>query len=135
MPTPRFIILADGEFGPLHSKTANSLIRYRPERVLAVVDHSHAGQTCQDVLGFGGAIPVVATMDEGLALGPDAVLIGIAPVGGRLPAEWREWLGRALAAGCDLWSGLHTFLGEDLVLAEAARQNGRRIFDLRKPPP
>lgn len=133
--TPRFIILADGEFGPLHSKTANSLIRYRPERVLAVVDQSHAGQTCQDVLGFGGSIPVVATMDQGLALRPDAVLIGIAPVGGRLPAEWREWLSRALDAGCDLWNGLHTFLGEDPVLAEAARRNGRKIFDLRKPPP
>ena len=135
MSSPRFIILADGDFGPLHSKTANSLIRYRPERVLAVVDHVHAGSTCHDVLGFGGVTPVVATMGEALAFGPDAVLVGIAPVGGRLPGAWRDWLAAALAAGCDIWSGLHTFLGDDPVLAKAAQEAGRRIFDLRRPPP
>ena len=33
-----------------------------------------------------------------LALGPAAVLIGIAPKGGQLPSEWRGWLGEALDA-------------------------------------
>jgi len=88
----------------------------------------------QDVLGFGGAIPVVATMREGLALGPTAVLIGIAPQGGRMPPEWRDWLAEALDHGCDLWSGLHTFLSDDPLLAEKARRAGRSIFDLRRPP-
>ena len=32
MPAPRFLILADGDFGPMTSKTANSVIRYLPER-------------------------------------------------------------------------------------------------------
>ncbi len=50
-------------------------------------------------------------MREGLALKTHAVLVGIAPQGGRLPEEWRAWLAEALDAGCDLWSGLHTFLG------------------------
>ena len=36
-------------------------------------------------LGFGDGIPVVRDMDAGLALKPDAVLIGIAPMGGKLP--------------------------------------------------
>jgi uncharacterized NAD-dependent epimerase/dehydratase family protein len=62
------------------------------------------------------------------------VLVGIAPLGGRLPEEWRGWLGEALDAGCDLWSGLHTFLGDDPILATKARTGGRKIFDLRKPP-
>jgi uncharacterized NAD-dependent epimerase/dehydratase family protein len=88
----------------------------------------------QDVLGFGGAMPIVGSMREGLALGPTAVLIGIAPQGGRMPAEWRAWLAEALDHGCDLWSGLHTFLGDDPLLAEKARAHGRRIFDLRRPP-
>jgi uncharacterized NAD-dependent epimerase/dehydratase family protein len=86
------------------------------------------------VLGFGGALPVVASMGEGLALQPTAALIGIAPLGGRLPSEWREWLAEALDGGCDLWSGLHTFLGDDPMLAERARARGRKILDLRKPP-
>jgi uncharacterized NAD-dependent epimerase/dehydratase family protein len=134
MAAPRFLILADGDFGPMTSKTANSVIRYLPERTVGVLDRQQAGKPVQDVLGFGGRIPVVGSMREGLALGPTAVLVGIAPLGGRLPEEWRSWLAEALDAGCDLWSGLHTFLGDDPVLSGKARAGGRKIFDLRKPP-
>jgi uncharacterized NAD-dependent epimerase/dehydratase family protein len=134
MAAPRFLILADGDFSPMTSKTANSVIRYLPERTVGVLDRQQAGRTVQQVLGFGGSIPVVASMKEGLALKPDAVLVGIAPQGGRLPEEWRGWLAQALDAGCDLWSGLHTFLRDDPVLAAKAKAGGRKILDLRKPP-
>ena len=59
IPKHRFLIIADGDFGPLTSKTANSCIRYFPERIVAVFDRKQAGKTAQDVLGFGGNIPVV----------------------------------------------------------------------------
>jgi uncharacterized NAD-dependent epimerase/dehydratase family protein len=131
---PRHLILADGDFGPLTSKTANSIIRFQPDRVVAVLDRQHAGKTSQDILGAGGSIPVVASMQEGLALGANSVLIGIAPVGGQLPPEWRAWLREALEGGCNIVSGLHTFLGDDPLLAETARTHGRRIEDLRRPP-
>jgi uncharacterized NAD-dependent epimerase/dehydratase family protein len=134
MSQPRFLVVADGDFGPMTSKTANSVIRYLPERTVGVLDRDQAGKTVQQVLGFGGDIPVVGSMREGLALGPTAVLVGIAPLGGRLPSEWREWLAEALDGGCDLWSGLHTFLGDDPLLGERARARDRRIFDLRRPP-
>ena len=104
MSSPRYVIIADGDFGPMTSKTANSVIRYQPERVVAVLDRRLAGKTVESVLGFGGSIPVVGSIEEGLALGPDAVLIGIAPLGGRLPDEWRAWLAQALDHGCDLCS-------------------------------
>ncbi len=134
MPPSRYLILADGEFNPLTSKTANSVIRYLPDRVVGVVDRQTAGQTVQQVLGFGGAIPVVASMAEGLKGKPDAILIGIAPVGGKLPEEWRAWLLEAIDAGCHLWSGLHTFLGDDPVIAARAKAKGVEIHDLRRPP-
>ena len=134
MSAPRFLIVADGDFAPMTSKTANSVIRYLPDRTVGVLDRQQAGKTVQDVLGFGGAIPIVGSMKAGLARGPTAVLIGIAPQGGRMPAEWRAWLAEALDHGCDLWSGLHTFLGDDPLLAEKARSGGRKIFDLRRPP-
>ena len=38
---------------------------------------------------------------------------------------------QALDAGGHLWSGLHTFLGDDRLLAERARERGVRIHDLR----
>jgi len=134
MTPPRFLIIADGDFGPMTSKTANSVIRYRPGQVVGVLDRVNAGGTVQAVLGFGGAIPVVATMREGLALGATVVLIGIAPQGGRLPGEWHAWIGEAIDAGCDIWNGLHTFLSDDPDLAARAARRGRKILDLRKPP-
>ncbi len=134
MADPRFLILADGNFHPLESKTANSVVRYHPNRVVAVLDRVAAGKTVQDVLGFGGAIPVVGSIEAGLALKPTAVMIGIAPAGGRLPDEWRGWLAKALAAGCDIISGLHTFISDDPELSALAAKHGRTISDARKAP-
>lgn len=134
MASPRFLILADGDFGPMTSKTANSVIRYLPDRTVGVLDRQQAGKTVQEVLGFGGKIPVVGSMREGLALQPTAVLIGIAPQGGRLPDEWRTWLAEALDGACDLWSGLHTFLADDPLLVAKAKAGGKQLFDLRRSP-
>jgi uncharacterized NAD-dependent epimerase/dehydratase family protein len=133
----RFLIVADGEFGPLTSKTANSCIRYFPERIVAVLDRVQAGKTVQDVLGFGGNIPVVADFDQGVAKGggATAVLIGIAPPGGRLADEWRGWLRSAIERRLEIWSGLHTFIGDDPEFGPLAKSKGVRILDARKAPP
>jgi uncharacterized NAD-dependent epimerase/dehydratase family protein len=135
LDTYRYAVLAEGHFGPETSKTANSAIRYLPARVAAVVDSVHAGRTAADVLGFGGGVPVVGTLAEALPLGPTALLVGIAPQGGRLPAPWKAVLLDALAAGMHLVSGLHFHLGDDPDLAAAAAARGLRIHDLRRPPP
>ena len=134
MTAPRFLIVADGDFSPMTSKTANSVIRYLPERTVGVLDRQNAGKRVEQILGFGDGIPIVGSMREGLALGPTAVLIGIAPQGGRMPDEWRAWLAEALDQGCDIWNGLHTFLADDPLLAQKARERGRTLFDLRRPP-
>ena len=136
-PKHRFLIVADGQFGPLTSKTANSCIRYFPERIVAVLDRKEAGKTVQEVLGFGGAIPVMADFDQAVAQGggATAVLIGIAPPGGRLPDEWRGWLRSAIERRLEIWSGLHTFIGDDPEFGSLAKAKGVRILDARKPPP
>ncbi|GAC1694842.1 MAG: DUF1611 domain-containing protein [Gemmatimonadaceae bacterium] len=132
---PRFVILAEGSFGAMSSKTANACIRYSPERVAAVVDSHHAGETAESVLGFGGAIPVLASLGEALALRPTALLIGIAPQGGGLPDSWRATIAAALDRRLAVWSGLHVVLGDDPDFAALARHRGVEIRDLRKPPP
>lgn len=130
----RFLVLAEGSFGPHSSKTASACLRYTPGRVAAVLDSTNAGRTAADVLGFGGDVPVVATFDEGLAYQPNAILVGIAPAGGRLPEAWRTLLADAARRGLDLWSGLHTRLADDPTIAAAADAGGARIYDLRRPP-
>ena len=134
MPPTRYLILADGEFNPLTSKTANSVIRYLPDRVVGVVDRQTAGQTVQQVLGFGGAIPVVESVAAGMGLNPNILLIGIAPTGGQLPASWRPVLRAALESKLHIWSGLHVFIGDDPEFAALAQRNGVSILDVRKPP-
>lgn len=134
MRTPTFLAIAEGKFGIVTAKTAAVAIRYLPDRIVGVLDSTCPSRTVQEALGYGGDIPVVRSFEEGLALGPEAVLIGIAPRGGRLPDEWRRWIRTAIERGLEVWSGLHTYLGEDPEFGPLAAAQGVRIFDLRKPP-
>jgi len=54
----RYLIVADGDFGPMTSKTANAIVRYQADRVVAVMDRRLAGR----ILGasIGGSTDVMA---------------------------------------------------------------------------
>ncbi|HEY7591099.1 MAG TPA: DUF1611 domain-containing protein [Candidatus Limnocylindrales bacterium] len=139
MPDPsrqrRLVILTEGQFADHYAKTAFGVIRYGPHAVSAVLDSSIAGRNVSEWLP-GHDIPVVATLDEALALEPrpTALLIGIAPTGGKLPQAWRATILAAIRAGLDVHSGLHLFLGDDPEFAAAARDHGVEIVDYRRPP-
>jgi uncharacterized NAD-dependent epimerase/dehydratase family protein len=131
----QYLILTQGALGPYTAKTASAAVRYIPERVAGIVDPVHAGRRVEEVLGFGGDIPIVGTLREGLALRPTAVLIGIAPSGGQLPAEWRPPILACIEAGLPIVSGLHVYLADDPEIAEAAAACDVQLHDLRRPPP
>jgi uncharacterized NAD-dependent epimerase/dehydratase family protein len=128
----RIVILAEGYFGDLDGKTASGLIMYKPEEVVAIIDSTHAGKSAQDVLGFGGSIPVVSDLADSLKYDPNALLIGIAPRGGKLPLEWRETVSQALSNGLDVINGLHDLLNEDPEFSSLAASSGATIHDLRE---
>ncbi len=135
MKSPRrIVILAEGKFAPLTSKTANQAIRYIPEEVVAVIDSSQAGRNAMQVLGFGGSIPVVSDFRNSLFHNPNTLLIGIAPTGGRLPDDWRTVIVQALEHGLDIISGLHTHLADDDEFKHLALKHNCDIVDLRKVP-
>jgi uncharacterized NAD-dependent epimerase/dehydratase family protein len=129
----RLAILAEGKLGVLTSKTAACITRYQPDRVACVIDSSKAGLTVENVLGFGGGIPVIASIDEAYAFSPDTLLIGIAPRGGALPPPWRKTVLSAVAHGLNVISGLHTMLADDPEISELARRNDVKIWDIREP--
>jgi D-glutamate N-acetyltransferase len=133
--TRRLVILTEGQFSFHHAKTAFGVIRYGPDPVVAVLDSSIAGRNVSEWLPDRN-IPAVATLDQALALPepPTALLIGIAPTGGRLPDAWRATILAAIDAGLDVLSGLHTMLGDDPEFAAAAREHGVEIVDYRRPP-
>jgi uncharacterized NAD-dependent epimerase/dehydratase family protein len=135
----RLVILAEGHFGFHSAKTALGVIRYGPDPVVAVLDSTNAGRTAGDALGVAGprwGVPIVSTLEEALALSPrpTTLLIGIAPTGGRLPASWRPTILAAIAAGLEIHSGLHAFLGDDPEFAAEAAVWGVTIVDYRRPP-
>ncbi len=129
------LILTEGAFGEHDAKTAYGVIRYGRDDVVAVLDSTKAGRNVQEFLP-GHDIPIVASLSEALELPnpPDSLLIGIAPTGGKLPAEWRSTILAAIGAGLDVLGGLHTFLGDDAEFAAAAAARGTAIVDYRRPP-
>jgi uncharacterized NAD-dependent epimerase/dehydratase family protein len=126
----RLVILTDGYHDAHTAKTAINVLRYKPEEVVAVLDRQQAPTTCQALFGVGGCIPVVARLDE--APGANALLIGIAPPGGKIPPPWRAIVLEAIGRGLDVVSGLHDFLCDDPEFAAAARESGSRLVDVRK---
>ena len=130
------MILTEGQWHVHNAKTATGVIRYGQDDVVALLDSTIAGRNVDEWLP-GHDIPAVATLAEALASPsgrPDALLIGIAPTGGRLPAAWRTTILEAIAAGLDILSGLHTFIGDDPEFSAAARAAGVEIIDYRRPP-
>ena len=133
----RIVVLAEGDFGFHNAKTAMGVIRYGPDPVVAVIDSTRAGRSVSEWLGDDERfdIPIVGSLDEALALGEsNALLIGIAPTGGRLPDAWRTTILSAIERGLSVLSGLHTFIGDDPQLASAAQRAGVSIIDYRRPP-
>jgi uncharacterized NAD-dependent epimerase/dehydratase family protein len=130
----RALILAHDKFTPLTAKTGVCLLRYRRGDIVGVVDRAKAGTDAGQVVPEAKGVPVVRSVTEGLALHPDTLFIGIAPVGGALPEDWRPDLRQALEKGMTVVSGLHVFLAADPELAALAQRHGARIVDVRRPP-
>ncbi len=131
---PKVAILAEGQFAPRTAKTAIGVLRYASYPVVAVVDSTRAGTDSSAHVGVGKGVPVVATVDEAIGRGADVLLIGTAAAGGRIAAEFRPHLARALERGIAVWNGLHERVLSDPVLAAAARRGNATVRELREPP-
>jgi uncharacterized NAD-dependent epimerase/dehydratase family protein len=134
MNNRRLVILTEGRLDVFSAKTAVSIIRYRREDVVALIDHVNAGKDLESIIGIGKGIPIVSTVEETLHLKPTALLIGIAPPGGMLPAEWRKHITDALKNKLHIISGLHCHLSDDSEFCKLAQDNQLDIWDVRIPP-
>lgn len=126
----QIVLITNGYSTPFVAKTAISILRYRTDDVVAVIDQEAVGQTAQQLLGAGGDIPVVGSLSD--VASADALYIGIAPPGGKLPEEWRPLILESLHRKMDVVSGLHDFLTDDEEYIAAATQSGARLIDVRR---
>jgi uncharacterized NAD-dependent epimerase/dehydratase family protein len=124
----RYLLLAEGFSGdPLYGKTMRGVLRYRREDVVAILDSTRAGEAEEGV-------PVMATVEDALELGPTTALVGVATQGGQFPPEWIAILRACVEHGIDVENGLHVFLADDPELRELAALRGVELRDLRRPP-
>jgi uncharacterized NAD-dependent epimerase/dehydratase family protein len=126
----RIVLLTDGFSTPFLAKTAISLLRYRTDDVVALLDATVHQKTTGQLLGVGGDLPVVASLAE--VSQADSLYIGIAPPGGKLPTSWRSIILEALRRGMDVVSGLHDFLSDDEEYVRLAEANRCHLVDVRR---
>ncbi len=127
----RVAVLAHGKF-PGRAKTAVGLLRYSDHEVVAVLDRETAGDRVRDHVPDVQDAPVVTGMAD--APDCDALIVGIAPIGGGFEEAWRPDVRMALQRGCDVVAGLHYFLSEDEEFAALAEEHGCDLRDVRRPP-
>jgi len=136
------LVYCEGAFNTPNGKTAHGLVRFTERyEVVGVLDAKYAGQDAGEVLdGKPNGITVFKDFDAAVdALSesenlPSSLVIGLAPDGGRLPAEANRTIKKALQMGLNVDSGLHDFLTNDAVLVQMAAENNCRIRDVRKTP-
>jgi uncharacterized NAD-dependent epimerase/dehydratase family protein len=125
LPYPYLLFLGDTT-EPAYAKTAFGLRDWVPER--CVGEWACEGATV--TTGLPRLVP-----PEAYAKGARGLVIGVANAGGVLGASWVPLLVEALEAGLDLVSGLHAKLRDVPELKAAAARTGRRLVDVRTPPP
>ncbi|MCA9264102.1 MAG: DUF1611 domain-containing protein [Planctomycetales bacterium] len=126
----RIVLITDGYSTPFSAKTAISLLRYRTDDIAAVLDGKTSAKTAGELFGVGGSIPVVPELSD--VSDADALYVGIAPPGGRIPPEWRSLIKSALARSLDVVSGMHEFLVDDDEYPPLAEKHGARLVDVRR---
>ncbi|MFC1558348.1 DUF1611 domain-containing protein [candidate division KSB1 bacterium] len=130
----KILILAENMLNPEDAKTAIGALRYLSDEIVAVVDSSNSGKITGDVIGAGNQVPIVKSIEHGMAYNPDTLLIGIATTGGYLPNGWKEsYITEAIERKLHIINGLHEFISEDPKLKQLAENNKVILNDLRKP--
>lgn len=128
------VVLAEGVFGTTYGKTANGLVRFTKRfNVTSVIDTTKAGRDAGEILtGKPKNIPVVRNVNEGIELGANTLVVGVATDGGYIPNEYRVFITDALSRGLNIVSGLHEFISDDPEFSALALKNKCTITDVRK---
>lgn len=122
--TPPFLIFLGDARRLSDAKTGAGLVQWRAN------DCAGELRLTSDTTSVG---LMEMTVDQAVAAGIRSLVIGVAPLGGRLPAHWLPVLEQAARAGLHLVNGLHDRLTAYPAVVAAAAQSGAALIDLRIP--
>jgi uncharacterized NAD-dependent epimerase/dehydratase family protein len=122
---PYLLFLGDAA-DPLAAKTAAGVAYWRPQWCVG----QFRLEGCNADLGLPDL-----TVEAAAAQGAKTVVVGVVNRGGVMGEHWIDVLELAIDCGMDVASGLHNRLIDVPHLVAAAAARGRRLFDVRQPPP
>lgn len=129
-PDQRLAIYMEGAAVSYQGKMGYGVIRYSQNPIACVIDSEHVGADMAALAGMPRSVPVVASVSDAIAMGADVLVLGIAPSGGLIPAEWLPAIDQAISNGLSVLNGLHDLLAPRYGdLAE-----GQWIWDVRTEP-
>jgi len=126
----RLAIFMEGNTTGQAGKMGFGVIRYSQNPIVCVIDSGTAGRDMAEVADMPRAVPIVATVKDAVAMGAEVMVLGIAPQGGLVPAEWYPAIDTAVQCGLSIVNGLHDLLAPrypDL-------REGQWIWDVRMEP-
>lgn len=129
-PHHKLALYMEGALGEFAGKMGSGCLRYSPHEIVAVIDSRYAGRDAREVSDSPRSCPIVASLAEAVALGADALVLGIAPPGGLIPEEWYPVLDEAVMKGLSLVNGLH----DRLSPRYSNLGEGQFIWDIRVEP-
>ncbi len=88
----------------------------------------------QDVLGYGGTIPIVKNLADVRGAKPEVFIVGKGLHSGDLPEGWKEHLLAAMRGGLHVINNIHYRLRDDPDFARAADESGITIWETKDPP-
>lgn len=140
MQPSNVIVLTNGMLNSPFAKTCHGLLRGSDRfRTIAVIDDQFAGQDAGEVMdGKYLDIPIFERVEAFFRAGlekPKYLVVGVALPGGILPDTFQAAILTAIQNGLSIVCGLHKFLSEDPVFAEAAKKAGVSLIDVRKARP
>lgn len=125
LPRPYLLFLGD-TVEPGYAKTAFGLRDWARDKCV--------GEYALPSATVSAGLPKL-TPAEAHSRGARALVIGVANSGGFIAETWFPALNEALEAGLDIVSGMHVRLADLPRLKTLADQLGRRLIDVRVPPP
>jgi len=109
----------------LHAKTGAGIVHWRPERC--------AGQMRLPKCPVDLGLPEM-TVQNAVDAGVKTAIVGVAPMGGKIPEHWIPQLVELAATGIDIAAGMHKKLADTPDLVSAAEASGAALIDVRMPP-
>jgi uncharacterized NAD-dependent epimerase/dehydratase family protein len=106
----------------LAAKTAHGIADWRPEWCVGQLRLPG----CKADTGLADL-----TLEEAAAKGAKTLIVAVANSGGSMPEHWTDTIVKAIGLGMDIASGLHLRLGRLPVVAAAAAEHGRKLYDVR----